>query len=210
MVNDKGLNLANSMMKWLLQEYDIYCVYQKYPGYLYEFPALRFAQWISITLNIEIILYLHTKGSFNQNQNQNLVIELWKNEFTSPRKNLYINLIKNNLSDVTLPFKKDKCTWFNGMLISKRAFSLINKIGYNPNNRWYYESLFGHTHNNIRLKGIIDDNISPYIVGKVTKEFLNYVNKQKKRIILKYFKQILLYVFLLIVMITLKKYYKKK
>ena len=204
LVNEKGIYIASSMMEWLLQEYDIYCVYQKYPGSLFEYPALRFAQWISLTLHIEIVLYLHTKGAFYHNENQDKVIELWKNEFTNERKNLYINLIKNNLSDVTLPFKKDKCTWYNGMFISKRAFSLINTIGYNPNDRWYYESLFFYTHNNIRIKGILDDNIPPYKVLISTIEFLNYVKKRQKRLKLKYIKFILFTLFLIIIFFKMK------
>jgi hypothetical protein len=34
------------MLEWLLPEYDVYCVYQKYPGILYEYPAIRFAKYI--------------------------------------------------------------------------------------------------------------------------------------------------------------------
>ena len=48
LANEKGIEIANSMIEWLLPEYDIYCVYQKYPGKLFEFPALRFAQWLSL------------------------------------------------------------------------------------------------------------------------------------------------------------------
>ena len=32
--------------EWLLPEYNVYTVYQKYPGKLFEYPALRFAQWL--------------------------------------------------------------------------------------------------------------------------------------------------------------------
>ena len=34
------------MNEWLLPEYNVYTVYQKYPGKLFEYPALRFAQWL--------------------------------------------------------------------------------------------------------------------------------------------------------------------
>lgn len=61
LVNDKGLQIEDSMLEWLLPEYDVYCIYQKYPGVLYEYPALRFAQWFSITYNKEIILYFTQK-----------------------------------------------------------------------------------------------------------------------------------------------------
>jgi len=89
LVNDNGLEIANSMLQWLSPEYDIYCVYQKYPGKLFEYPALRFAQWISIVYNIEIILYIHTKGAFYQYDNQIEVRKIWKLEFTKPRNHIF-------------------------------------------------------------------------------------------------------------------------
>ena len=74
------------MLKWLLPEYDVYCVYQKFPGILYEYPALRFAQWFIIKYHKSFILYIHSKGAFRQFKGQENVIKLWKHEFTSPRK----------------------------------------------------------------------------------------------------------------------------
>ena len=44
--NEKGLAIEKEMNKWLLPEYNVYTVYQKYPGKLFEYPALRFAQWL--------------------------------------------------------------------------------------------------------------------------------------------------------------------
>ena len=32
LVTDEGLQIEKKMIEWLLQEYDVYCVYQKYPG----------------------------------------------------------------------------------------------------------------------------------------------------------------------------------
>ena len=86
LANEKGLNTEKTMLKWLLPEYNVYCIYQKFPGELFEYPALRFAQWFSLSFNISIILYVHTKGAFNQFKSQEQLIELWKYEFTSPRK----------------------------------------------------------------------------------------------------------------------------
>ena len=63
LVNQKGIRIENEILKWLLPEYDIYSVYQKYLGILYEYPALRFAQWIIYELNK--ILYFLSKGAFN-------------------------------------------------------------------------------------------------------------------------------------------------
>ena len=146
LVNDKGLEIERSMLKWLLKEYDVYCIYQKYPGILYEYPALRFAQWLSITYHISIILYVHTKGAFNNFKKQEEIIKLWMHEFTNPRKHIYINYIKRNLSDISCPFRKDTRTFFNGIFISVRAFKLINRITYFQN-RYDYENLFRNKYN---------------------------------------------------------------
>lgn len=178
LVNDKGIQIANEMLEWLIPEYDVYCVYQKYPGNLFEYPALRFAQWLSLIFNIKIILYIHTKGAFYPNKHQDKVRDLWKYEFSNPRKNIYINLLKNNFSDITLPFRYEKSTWFNGMFISNRAFNLINTIEYCKSNRWYYESLFRQSNNNlnnIRLKGVLNDSLSPkYVDFEINKYLTNH------------------------------------
>ena len=85
------MKIADSMLQWLLPEYDVYCVYQKYPGLLYEYPALRFAQWFSLLFNISVVLYVHTKGAFNQNSGQAKIRTVWRHEFTNPRKDMPLN-----------------------------------------------------------------------------------------------------------------------
>lgn len=181
LANEKGLEIANSMIKWLLPEYDIYCVYQKYPGKLFEFPALRFAQWLSLTFNINIILYLHTKGAFHyEHATQEQVRKLWKLEFTSPRKKIYIELLKKNITDISLPFRYGACTWFNGMFISNRAFNLINTIQYYKYDRRIYESLF--LNKNIRFRGILNDKIPSNRIGFEHNRYINkkYFENKKK------------------------------
>ena len=44
--NNYGLKIEEEILKWLLPDYNVYIVYQKYPGKLFEYPALRFAQWL--------------------------------------------------------------------------------------------------------------------------------------------------------------------
>ena len=145
----------------LLPGYDVYYVYQKYPGIFYEYPALRFAQWISLNYNIPIILYLHTKGVFNRQIYQDNVRSVWKHEFTEPRNNIYINVLSHNISDISLPFRIKVNTWFNGLFISNRAFNLINEIKYIKEDRWYYEQhLFNISTNIVRIKGILNDTIN--------------------------------------------------
>ncbi len=44
--SDIGFKIEIEMLEWLILNYDVYCVYQDYPGKYFEYPALRFAQWI--------------------------------------------------------------------------------------------------------------------------------------------------------------------
>lgn len=44
----KGFAIRDEMLAWLKPEYDVWCVYQRLPGRLFEYPALRFAQWLSV------------------------------------------------------------------------------------------------------------------------------------------------------------------
>ena len=88
LVTNYGLQIANSMLNWLLTEYDVYCVYQLYPGRIYEYPALRFAQWLSLNYNKSIIIYLHTKGAANRIYYNAKIRTFWKIEFRNPNNNI--------------------------------------------------------------------------------------------------------------------------
>ena len=162
------------MLDWLLPEYDIYCVYQKYPGILYEYPYFRFAQWIIQKLNKTILLYLHTKGAFHSLPNQLKVRKIWKNEFKNPRNKIYIKPILENITDISTPFRAGKCTWFNGMFISKRAFDLIPEVSIKKRRHYYEGGLFSST--NIRIKGIIKDKVLPF---EIVKEMNHHLKLQK-------------------------------
>lgn len=180
LANQNGMKIEKEMLKWLIPEYDIYIVYQKYPGKLYEYPGLRFAQWIIQSLNKTLLLYLHTKGAFYSRKFQEIIREFWMNEFKYPRNQIYIQAILKNKSDISIPFRKGYSTWYNGMLISKRAFDLIPEIEVNKN-RFFYEGGVFHV-NNIRIKGIINDNQSPYEVESTLFKYLKFHNKKKIKI----------------------------
>lgn len=63
-----GREIQNEMLEWLLPEYDVWCVIQPEPGSLFEYPALRFAQWLMQKQGCqEYLLYVHTKGAFFKN-----------------------------------------------------------------------------------------------------------------------------------------------
>lgn len=176
LVNDFGLKIEKEMLNWLTPEYQIYKIYQKYPGTLYEYPALKFAEWLTEKKNISFLLYLHTKGATHKRLTSDKIIrKFWKNEFTKPRNKLYINQIINNKTDIATPLSNGIYTWYNGMYISKRAFQL-NKI-YPSKNRYLYEYLFENK--KTRIKGIIAENcLQPW-------NYLNYYNdviKDKRKI----------------------------
>ena len=204
LVNLKGMIIENEMLKWLLPEYDIYCVYQKYPGILYEYPYFRFAQWISHTLNKVILLYVHTKGAFHSSRNQERVRNLWMNEFIKPRNKKYIQPILNNKTDISAPFRAGICTWFNGMFISKRAFDLIPEVPIKKMRHYYEGGIF--LHKNIRIKGIIKNKISAFEIGKVMNFHLEF--QKKKKIIATMIEEILLLGFIIIIKLCINNPFK--
>ena len=184
------------MLDWLLPEYDIYCIYQKYPGILYEYPYFRFAQWLLQTLNKTIVLYVHTKGAFNSHHKQIYIRKLWMNEFKNPRNKIYILPLLKNETDITVPFREGSRTWFNGMFISKRAFDLIPEVPIENSRHFYEGGLFNHI--NIRIKGKIKDKISPFRIDKIMLHYL-YTKKHKKELGLIIFQNFLLLGLLIII-----------
>ena len=223
LVNENGLKIENSMLNWLLPEYDVYCVYQKYPGIMYEYPALRFAQWLSLNYNKKIILYVHTKGSYNYNDFQDKVRFVWKHEFTKPECYKYIQLLEKNITDISLPFRDGTCTWYNGMFISYRAFNAIKDIMYYKNIlRHYYECLtFSEKKENsyiIRYKGVLIDKIESTDVLKITDFLERYIkitqNLKVNNIIILYkriiaISGILIFIFFIKTIIISNRYYCK-
>lgn len=57
-----GLKIKQEMLQWLTGKYNVYCVSQKPPGTLFEYPALYFAQWLCKVREVPYLLYVHTKG----------------------------------------------------------------------------------------------------------------------------------------------------
>ena len=207
LANDRGIEIEKSMLKWLLPEYDVYCVYQKYPGKLFEYPALRFSQWLSIEFNISIILYIHTKGASHPSQDQYYVRILWKNEFTKPKNKLYFNLLKNNSADISLPFRLDYYTWYNAMFISNRAFQLINTIELNLTNRFYYEDFFKNSINctiPVRLKGVLNDSITSREVYFSLYKYIEELNMISIKNNIKVINKLYIYIIFLFFTIYLK------
>ncbi len=179
--NGFGKKIEEEMLKWLLPNYDIYIVYQKYPGKLYEYPALKFAQYLMNKKNITLLLYLHSKGAFYPNRDngiQKVVRELWKYEYSGNNIKKYINPILNNITDVTAMFVGNCCktTWFNGFYISYRAFNIINLDKLLNTTRWKYEILFKNT--NANVLGIIENKVDKNI-HDIARKYLKLIKKIK-------------------------------
>ena len=179
--NENGLKIEKEINDWLLPEYNVYTVYQKFPGKLYEYPALRFAQWILKKKRKEFLLYIHTKGAFYPTKRQKGVRDCWKNEYTGNRKFNYIIPIKKKKADVTciLTGKKGG-TWFNSFFISKKGFKILGKIKPSKN-RYYFERMF-EKHPEVKTLGILKNKISTSRAWKTVKYYKpkNYLYKKKK------------------------------
>lgn len=75
--SSRGLQIRDEMLSWLLKEYNVYCVEQEMPGKLFEYPALRFAQWLCTEKDCEDVLYVHTKGAGRPSDVQKKIRKMW-------------------------------------------------------------------------------------------------------------------------------------
>lgn len=75
--SSRGLQIRDEMLSWLLKEYNVYCVEQEMPGKLFEYPALRFAQWLCCEKECEDVLYVHTKGAGRPSDVQKKIRKMW-------------------------------------------------------------------------------------------------------------------------------------
>ena len=179
--NENGYKIEKEMLEWLLPEYDVYCVYQKYPGILYEYPAIRFAQYIINNKKNDYALYIHSKGAFYPSQLQNDIRNVWKNEYTKSQKINYVRPLKKNIADVTcIITNQGKITWFNSFFATKKGFNLLDKI--KPSKcRYDFESQFSKT--NAKVLGILCNNshhpleiLNKYIYNKKIKYNFFHLN----------------------------------
>ena len=181
--NKNGYKIEKEMLEWLLPEYDVYCVYQKYPGILYEYPAIRFAQYIINNKKNDYALYIHSKGAFYPSQLQNDIRNVWKNEYTKSNKINYVRPLKKNIADVTcIITNHGKITWFNSFFATKKGFNFLDKIKPSKS-RYDFESQFSKT--NAKVLGILCNN-SHHPLEIIYKYIYNKKIKYKK-FFLKYF-----------------------
>lgn len=161
---NRGNMIKKELLEWLTPEYDVYCVYQNSPGVLYEYPAIRFAQYLLNKTESNYCLYLHTKGAANSNTMQIKVRNYWKQEFSGENKTKYIDVVKNNDSVVSCPFEGENGnTWFNGFFVTRTA---INKLGtIQPNkDRYYFERMF-KDFKEVKVNGLLLQGVSSFQVS---------------------------------------------
>ena len=152
--NDKGLSVEKEMMTWLSDEYNVYTIYQDFPGKYYEYPALRFMQYHMMKYNIPYALYLHTKGAYNNHTGQGCVRNMWKGEFTGNNKKKYIDAVKFNKTSVITPLSGVRReTWYNAFFATKEAMELAPLEEPNKD-RYFYERLFEHV-DEVNIIGIL-------------------------------------------------------
>jgi len=174
--SDLGLKIESEMLEWLLIEYDVYCIYQDYPGIYYEYPAIRFAQWFLKTKEIDLCLYIHTKGAFFHHNFQKYVRNCWKSEYSGKRKFKYINPLKKGIADITsILTNKNRIMWFNSYFITIQAFNIINEIKF-KDNRYNYEGMFMN-YTTIKVLGILKNDVEPDEACKIVLNYnpLNYI-----------------------------------
>ena len=178
--NSYGKKIEEEMLKWLIPYYNIYIVYQKYPGKLFEYPALKFAQYLIKKKKKTLLLYVHSKGAFNPYRDniQNIVRELWKFEFSGNNIKKYITPIINNQTDVaTLFTNENKTTYFNGFYISYRAFDIIGNLDKKLNKpRFVFENLFHKT--KARVLGILENNVQ--VSHPVARKYYEKIKSKNK------------------------------
>ena len=128
--------------------------------------------------------------------------------------NLYINQLIINKSDITTPLRRKNIIWYNGMFISKRAFQLNNIIV--SKNRYIYEYIFKN--NRTRIKGILSDKCIKTITYLKIFDDKNieyyykkiFLNDTFKLIIHIFYKNILLYFLLILLIKSNYRFYKFK
>lgn len=165
--NSLGREIKQEMLSWITEEYDVYCVIQKEPGELFEYPALRFAQWLCQTGQAMTngLLYVHTKGAGFKNPNQKKIRELWKNEFAGTRVEEYIREL-DKYDAVCLMSGPERQTWYNGMFISKKAFANMPCV--RPyKDRFAFQRLFSK----MRVKGMLKESVTQ---DMLTEEMLGF------------------------------------
>lgn len=136
----EGAKIRGQMLSWLDPAYQVMEVIQRAPGKLFEYPAIKLAGNLAYDLK-EPVLYIHTKGAFNQNDCQAAIREFWRREF-SKGLDKYTALLPADAPAIAAPFvSKDGCTWFNAFVVNPEAGQRISSRLPLFSDRYIYESV---------------------------------------------------------------------
>lgn len=164
--NENGKKILNELLSWTTLKYHTYIVYQKMPGNLYEYPALKFAKDISKLYN-KPVLYIHTKGAYYNRKESPYIRNIWKELFYS-RYNYCYEKIKDS-NTLCCPYTgKTKIPWYNGFIASTSAWDSID-LKYNANRFYYEDRLWNKT--NVNFIGYFNDKLNN------ANEMNNYIKK---------------------------------
>lgn len=163
LANQRGLEIKNEMLKWIVTKYDCIAVNQEPPGVLFEYPGLLIAQQTSIITN-KPVLYLHTKGAAHSTNvyNQATCREVWRREFID-HYDEYLLMMGSAKSVMACPFtgKTRHTTWLNGFMATPNGWAVAQNIVPPENgNRFPYEHCFKDV--NIKAYGRIMNNVESY------------------------------------------------
>ena len=146
LMSERGRQIKQEMLSWIVSKYDVVCVNQEYPGKLFEYPALYFAKLYS-EQKCASVLYLHTKGAFNPSNvyGQVQTRRMWEEEFIDHYE-WYQTIVANDKLAVAAPFVSDApwgVTWTNGFIAGPGAWkNAVVRPPESPHDRYVYEFIF--------------------------------------------------------------------
>lgn len=173
LLTDAGKAIKSEMITQLRKKYSIIAVNQEPPGKLFEYPAISFAQMVSITYKVPV-LYIHTKGAAHAQNvyTQSACRKMWYDEFIN-HYDYYYDYIKQHDDHVVCPFTGGtKYTWINGFIAGTGAWSALNLRC--TSDRYYYEYVFRDT--KVVLHGRLMNNVTLY-PSPETDAMINYIHQ---------------------------------
>ena len=162
---ERGREIAAELLKWLFK-YEVHEVV--HDGSLYEQPALRYAQELSIKEN-RPVLYLHTKGAYNKPERSRKIRKLWRREFQDGVDALC--WWRQCLPLVVCPFTgADRMTRYNGFWATPEAWKAIAPIEPSED-RMVFEKLWRDA-KAVQIHGTVYEDITSENLKKVH-DYLN-------------------------------------
>lgn len=180
LLTECGIAIKQEMLS-ALNMHTLFPVDQEPPGIYAEYPALFYAIKLAIDTKLPV-LYVHTKGAYNQIPKvptvpgrksifdfmppgaqpidwQATVRKMWYHEFTTNISS-YLRLVDTDNPTVACPYAgPGKATWQNGFIMNSAAANELYKIFHYTNNRWWYEVMFNDTPH-VQVIGVLMNHIA--------------------------------------------------